>query len=115
MKHIDVSFTKKEISLIKEMIGTTLTKYKCDPFMFSTAVYGIVGICTDKSAYAFTNKIQVMDYYGTNEDVAIFRVEKCEDSTIKSLIKENTMIELPINKKIKEIDIINENQKVFEY
>lgn len=114
MKHIDVSFTKKEISLIKEMIGTTLTKYKCDPFMFSTVVYGIVGICTDKSAYAFTNKIQVMDYYGTNEDVAIFRVEKCEDSTIKSLIKENTMIELPINKKIKEIDIINENQKVFE-
>ncbi len=113
MKNIDVRFNQEEVSLIKNMIGTTLTKYKCDPFEFSTAVYGIVGICTDKSAYAFTNAIQVMDYYGADEDVAIFHVEECADSEIKSLICGNTMIELSVNKIIKEIDVINEHQKVF--
>ncbi len=114
MKSIDVRFNQEEISLIKNMVGTTLTKYKCDPFEFSTAVYGIVGICTDKSAYAFTNTVQVMDYYGANEDVAVFRLEKRFDSEIQSLISENTMIELPVKKIIKEIDVINEHQKVFE-
>ena len=115
MKSIDVRFNQEEVSLIKNMIGTTLTKYKCDPFEFSTAVYGIVGIYTDKSAYAFTNKIQVMDYYGADEDVAVFKLEKRSNSEIKSLISGNTMIELPINKTIKEIDIINEHQKVFAH
>jgi hypothetical protein len=114
MKRIDIRFNQKEINLIKDMIGSTLVKYKCDPFEFSTAVYGIVGIFTDKSSYAFTNAIQVMDYYGTDEDVAVFRLEERIGSEIKSLISENTMIELPINKTIKEIDIINEHQKVFE-
>lgn len=114
MKSIDVRFNPEEISLIKNMVGTTLTKYKCDPFEFSTAVYGIVGICTDKSAYAFTNAIQVMDYYGADEDVAVFRLEKRADSEIESLISGNTMIELPVKKTIKEIYIINEHQKVFE-
>ena len=115
MKSIDVRFNQEEVSLIKNMIGTTLTKYKCDPFEFSTAVYGIVGICTDKSAYAFTNAIQVMDYYGADEDAAVFRLVKRSDSDIKSLISGNTMIELPVNKTIKEIDVINEHQKVFTH
>ncbi len=114
MKHIDVRFNQIEMRLIKDMIGSLLIKYKCDPFEFSTAVYGIVGICTDKTSYAFTNSIQVMDYYGANEDVAVFHIEKRDDLEIKSLISGNTMIELPVNKIIKEIDIINEHQKVFK-
>ncbi len=114
MKHIDVRFNQEEIRLMQEMVGSVLMKYKCDPFEFSTAVYGIVGICTDKASYAFTNAIQVMDYYGADEDVAVFRMKKCAELEIKSLISENTMIELPVNQVIKEVDIINEHQKVFK-
>ncbi len=113
MKYIDVRFNQEEIKLIKNMVGKTLTKYKCDPFEFSTAVYGIVGICTNNISYAFTNMVQVMDYYGADEDVAIMHVEERNDSKIKSLISENTMIEIPVNKTIKEIYVINEHQKVF--
>lgn len=115
MKHIDVRFNEKELRFIQEMVGTTLAKYKCDPFEFSTAVYGVVGICTDKASYSFTNSIQVVDYYGADEDVAIFRVARCHESEIKSLINDNTMIELPVNKNIREINIVNEHQKVFEH
>lgn len=113
MKQIDIRFKERELRFIHDMIGTTLIKYKCDPFEFSTAVYGIVGICTNTSAYAFTNFIQVMDYYGAEEDVAVLHVEERSDSEIRSLISDNTMIELPVNKIIKEVDIVNENQKVF--
>ena len=112
MKQIDVRFSEEELNLIKDMIGTALTKYKCNTFT-SPDAYGIIDICTDKSSYAFTNFIHVMDYYGTKEDVAVFRVEKRPESKINSLISNNTMIEIPVNKAIKEIDIVNEHQKVF--
>ena len=114
MKQIDVRFSNEELGFIKDMVGKMLKKYKCDPFEFSTAVYGIVGICTSKSAYAFTNKISVLDYYGAMEDVAIFRVEKYSELEIKSLVSGNTMIDMPVNKLIKEVDIVNEHQQVFE-
>lgn len=114
MKRIDVRFDNKKLSLIKAMAGKTLTKYKCDPFEFSTAVYGIVGVCIDDSAYVFTNRIQVMDYYGALEDVAVFKIDMCSEKSIQSLIKGNTMIEMPVNKVIKEIDVVNEHQELFK-
>ncbi len=114
MKQIDVRFNYEELGFIKEMIGNELQKYKCDPFEFSTSVYGIVGVCTNKSSYAFTNKINVMDYYGAKEDVAIFGIEKRPESKIQSLISGNKMINMPVNKIIKEIDIVNEHQQLFE-
>lgn len=40
MKEIDVRFSADEISIFKNMI----VKIKCDPFEFSTSVYGIVAL-----------------------------------------------------------------------
>lgn len=114
MKKIDVRFNHTELGLIKEMLGKVLRKYKCDPFEFSTAVYGIVGICTSDSAYAVTNEISVLDYYGAMEDVAVLGIKKSTEEEIQSLIIGNTMISMPVNKIIKEVDIVNEHQQVFE-
>ncbi len=114
MQQIDVRFNDKELSLLRSSVGRMLTKYKCDPFEFSTAVYGVVGICIEKSAYTFTNKLQVMDYYGAKEDVAIFRINECPESEIQSLIKGVKMIEMPVNKVVKEVQVINEHQELFE-
>ncbi len=114
MRQIDVRFNCEEIDFIKAMVGKVLKKYKCDPFEFSKAVYGIVAIYTSEAAYAVTNKISVLDYYGAMEDVAVLRIEKRPEAEIQSLVSENTMINMPVNKLIKEVDIINEHQQVFE-
>ncbi len=114
MKQIDVRFNNEELDFIKAMVGKVLKKYKCDSFEFSTAVYGIVGICTSESTYAITNKISVLDYYGSMEDVAVFGIEKRSEAEIQSLVSGNTMISMPVNKLIQEVDIINEHQQVFE-
>ncbi len=114
MKQIDVRFNHEELGLVRDMVGKVLEKYKCDPFEFSTAVYGIVGICTNESAYAFTNKIHVLDYYGAMEDVAVLGIEERSEAEIQSLVSGNTMINMPVNKLIKEVDLVNEHQQVFE-
>ena len=39
--------------IFKKMIGKQFNKYKCDPFEFSTSVYGIVGIAFENTSFAF--------------------------------------------------------------
>ena len=114
MKKIDVRFSDTEMAEIQSMVGKKMVKYKCDPFEFSTSVYGIVGVSLDGADYAFTNMVNVMDYYGDQEDVAIFKIEKRPFSNIQSLIQNQTMIETPVEARISEVLVINERQQLFE-
>lgn len=114
MKSIDVRFTPSDMIKIQSMIGKKMLKYKCDPFEFSTSVYGIVGILVENTSYAFTNLVETMDYYGEQEDVALFKIEERPFPNIKSLILNQTMIEMPIEDLISEIIVVNEHQQLFE-
>jgi len=114
MKHIDVRFSKDAIELLRSMIGQTMLKYKCDPFIFSTSVYGLAGIIFKNGAFAFTNFTEPLDYYGVTEDVAVFRLVSMPEKEIYSQIQGEKMIEVAVNNQIKEIHIVNENQSLFE-
>ena len=56
----------------------------------------------------------VMDYYGEEEDVALFKFEQRSFSSIHSLIQNQIMIEIPVEAVISEVIVVNENQKLFE-
>ncbi len=114
MKSIDICFTAREMKLIKWMIGKRLQKYKCDPFSFSTSVYGLVGLLIDDESFAFTNFVEEMDYYGENEDVAVFRIKAIPFDEIQSKAQNQQMIEIPVNDIIVEIDIVNEHQRLYK-
>ncbi len=114
MKQIDVRFTVSDMEAIQSMIGKKMLKYKCDPFDFSTSVYGIVGISLEDASYAFTNFTEVMDYYGEQEDVALFKMESMSFSKIHSFVQDQTMIETPVDSVISEVVVVNERQKLFE-
>ncbi len=114
MKLIDVRFSADDLAAIKAVAGKKLLKYKCDPFVFSTAVYGIVGISFENISLAFTNLAEVMDYFGDDEDVAIFKMKRMPYESIKSMVQNQDMIETPVGAVIKEISIINECQRLFD-
>lgn len=114
MKTIDVRFSASEMAEIQSMVGKKMLRYKCDPFEFSTSVYGIVGVAFEHTAYAFTNLTEVRDYYGVDEDVAIFRMKQKDFTGIKSLIPDQTMIEMPVESVVSEVVVVNECQKLFE-
>ncbi len=115
MKKIDVRFSASEMAEINSMVGKKMVKYKCDPFEFSTSVYGIVGVSLEDADYAFRNKIEVMDYFGEQEDVALFSVERKPFSNIRSLIQDQIMIETPVEATVSEIIVVNERQQLFEH
>ena len=114
MKMIDVRFSASDMAEIKSMVGKRMIGYKCDQFIFSTSVYGIVGICLEDTSYAFTNSLEVMDYYGDPEDVARFRISKIEYADIKSLVQDQVMVETPVDSVIADVIVVNECQRLFE-
>ncbi len=114
MKKIDVRFSAAEMAEVQSMVGKKMVKYKCDPFEFSTSVYGTVGVSLEDADYVFTNMVNAMDYYGEQEDVALFRVERKPFSSIRSLIQNQIMIETPVEATVSEILVVNERQQLFE-
>ena len=52
--HITTSFSEQEINVFKSMIGKQFTKFKCDPFLYSPTVYGVVGIYIDNIPFRIT-------------------------------------------------------------
>ncbi len=114
MTTINVCFGCAEIQMLQNMIGKTMQLYKCDPFLFTPSVYGIVGFVIDGRAYALTNTARPMDYYGAIEDVAIMALTQVAEKELCSMVEDNQMIVSPVEKKIVRINVINENQKLFQ-
>ena len=113
MVKIDVTFDEQTMNLFQNFIGKKFEKYKADPFVYSTDVYGIVGLYIDKSVYKLTDFAEVFDYYGAKEDVAVFKLENSIDEEINTFIVNGKMIDCNIENTISKIQIVNENQKVF--
>lgn len=98
--------------LLKNLIGKKFDKYKSDAFLFTNSVTGIIGLYIDKNIYLLTNQQETVDYYGVKDDMAIFKLRKCEEKDVCSAFVDTAQIETPINEDIISITLINENQKV---
>ena len=114
MKKIDVRFDDKTMQCLKSMIGQKFIKYRCDPFKFTNSVYLTVGIFIGAQTYELKNEIQVLDYYGQLEDVAVLTLQTTTEEKLKSGIMDGKQIDMPIGEKIKEIHLINENQRIYQ-
>lgn len=114
MIYMDERIDKGDCRIFKEMIGKNLISIMHDPFLYTNSVYGIAGLNVDNTFYKISNRLDVRDYYGADEDVAIFNVMKEEPKNIHSYIEGETMIVVPINQRIKQIKVINEHQQLYE-
>ena len=111
---IDDRIVATNTGIFSEMIGRRMLCYKHDPFQYSDSVYGIAGLFIEDKIYAITNSVEIRDYYGSNEDVAIFKVSHSLEENIHSYIQGETMINIPVNQVIKNISVINEHQRLYE-
>ena len=114
MIYKDDRITKNTDGIFSELIGKELINISHDPFVYTNSVYGIAGLNIDGASYKVTNEIEIRDYYGENEDVAVFKISKDEPENIHSYIEGATMITTPINQKIIRIDVVNEHQCLYE-
>lgn len=113
MKVIDKRFDTQTLGVIKGFVGKNLRCIKSDPYVLSPMVYGIVGIFIENGIYALTNFIEVLDYYGSDEDVAVFRFDEAEPADVHSYSDVDEWLETPVNEKITAIKVVNETQQLF--
>ena len=113
MKTVDVRFSDKTIQTIQTLVGQEFDGMKHDPFIHVPSVYGIVGLFIGGKAYKLTNLIEVLDYYGQKEDVAVFHFVPTTPDSIKTFMDDGEMIDFPVCSCIKEVRIINENQRLY--
>ena len=113
MNMIDVRITNESQDLEK-LIGSELIKYTHDPLVYSNSVFGVVGLYLSDSNYAITNFTEKMDYYGDEEDVAIFKLENKGSDVICSAVENVKMIDIPVSQIISKVMIVNEHQKLFK-
>lgn len=104
--------SNKEFDLLKSMIGKTFDKYKCDPFINSPMVYGIVGIYINDKAIKITSLLKEVQRFLEIEEVASLQIDESTNENIKTFMDDGEMIDTPINSKIKSISVVNDYQTI---
>ena len=110
MRSVNIAFSKNVYKFLHEMIGKNFAKIACNKFVYSNSVYGIVGIYVGELIYKVTNFVDAIDYYGKLEDVAVFKLEEASENEIISAVQNEEMVDIPVGRIIKKIEVINENQ-----
>ena len=106
------SFSEQEIKVLKNMVGKQFNKFKCDPFIYSPMVYGIVGIYIDNIPFKITSLCEGKMRFFNQDDVAVFHIEQAKDADIKTFMDEGALIETPVSSKIISIDIVTDHQSL---
>lgn len=96
--------------IFKQMIGQEFIKYKCDPFVFTNSVTGIVGLYIGNQIYELKNEQTKFQYFDAIDDVALWNIKEVKDSDIHSFFEDTEQINTPVHQKIVKITLINENQ-----
>ncbi len=111
MKTIDMRFDTK---VIRNLIGETFIEYKHDAFDFTNSVTQIVGLNIGEKVYSLMNVQEYVDYFGNNDDIAVYRIEEIAEEDLVSVFKNTKMVTTPVNGIIEKILLVNENQRIFE-
>ena len=99
-----------ELDLLRSMIGKTFDKYKCDPFVNTPMVYGIIGVYIDGKAFKITSLLKEVKRFLTTDEVSEFKITETTDENIKTFMIDGELINNPVKSKIKSITVINDFQ-----
>lgn len=98
--------------IFKKMIGKQFYKYKCDPFVFTNTVTGIVGLYIGEKVFELKNEQTAFQYFDSMDDVALWNIKETNDSEIHSVFENTEQIDTSINQNINSIILVNEHQMV---
>ena len=112
MKTYDMRFDAETMAMLQNLKGSVLKSIRSDAETLPSSTYGIAEIITSRGAYALTSTIEVADYFGALEDVAMFRLSP-STGDMPSRLMNTDMTNLPVEEIIQEIQIVNEHQELF--
>lgn len=109
MNIIDVKLNKKELKLLKSILGKELVSVGHDEFNFVNSSSQVVQINVENEIFYLYSFVESCDYFGSIEDVALWSFEKERYKAVDF----KTFVEMPIREKVKNIKVIQENQNLY--
>lgn len=107
---IDKRFNDEEMAILRQLIGKKIVSFRHDEFNFNNSSSQVVGIETELGMVYLYNFTEPLDYYGSVEDVAVWKLTKER----YKFVDNKNLISSPVGETVKEIRIVQENQKLFE-
>lgn len=98
--------------IFKKTIGKQFNKYRCDPYVFTNTVTGIVGLYIGEKVFELKNEQSAFQYFDSMDDVALWNIKEVSDSEIYSVFENTEQIDTSINQNINSITLVNEHQIV---
>ena len=110
MISIDIRFKSSEMQLLQSIIGNKITSISHDRFMFVNASSQVVQINSTNGEFYLYSFCEPLEYFGTTEDVAVWSLEEKRYKVVDS----KDFIDNPINEVVKNIFLIQENQRLYK-
>ncbi len=110
MKKIDIRISSNEITLLKSLIGKILDNVEHDQFIFTNTSSQVVKLNSEGVSLFLYSFTEAMDYYGQEEDVAVWSVEQNE----YPIVANKSFIRMPVKQQLQSIMLVQENQQLFE-
>ncbi len=110
MVSIDVRLKNADIQILHAAVGKTLDRVEHDEFVFTNTSSQAVRLVLGDTPFYLYSFTEPLDYYGAEEDVAVWSVEEKE----YPLIAEKSFVMTPVQEKIAAIRIVQEHQMLFE-
>lgn len=110
MKNIDIRIDDAGREMLKGLIGKQIVRIEHDEFAFTNTSSQVVRIVASNQDVYIYNFAEPMDYYGSEEDVAVMTVE----GTKYPIVDSKSFIASPVYQVVKQVFLVQENQQVFE-
>ena len=110
MVNIDVRLKKEDIQILQSAVGKKLDRIEHDEFVFTNTSSQTVRLVLGDELFYLYSFTEPLDYYGTEEDVAVWSVEEKE----YPLIADKSFVTTPFQEKITAIRIVQEHQMLFD-
>lgn len=106
---------EKETEMLKNIIGKKMEKYRHDEFLLGKGVViGNVEFFVEEKTYALFDRNHVVDFFWGKEDICDFFFKEIEEKEAISYCLDTKQIDFPMNKKIKDIIVVNDKVELFE-
>ena len=110
MVSLDLRLKNDDVWILQTTVGEILDMIEYDEFVFTNTSSQAVRFVLGNVSFYLYSFTEPIDYFGAEEDVAVWSVEDKE----YPLIAEKNFVKTPIKEKVASIRIVQEHQKMYE-
>ncbi|MCF0134850.1 MAG: hypothetical protein HUJ69_00325 [Lachnospiraceae bacterium] len=110
MERIDRRLSSASMNLLADLVGKTMVSIEHDEFTFTNTSSQVVKFNAKDSSFFLYSFTEPLDYYGKEEDVAVWSFEQIE----YPILENKVFITIPVQRRIHSICVVQENQQLYE-